>query len=75
MQAVLCLSEEIGEEFVIPTDEVEFARAKRPSIDPFSGDLILVRVDIGKPIGRFSTLQRNRYALPTRSADKAVLSK
>ena len=42
--------EGFGEKFVIPTDEVEFARTKRPAIHPFAGDLIAVRVDIEKPM-------------------------
>jgi hypothetical protein len=50
MQAVLCLSEEFGEEFVIPRDDVEFARAKRPSIHPFAGDRTPIRDDIEKPL-------------------------
>jgi hypothetical protein len=48
MQAVLCLREEFGEKFVIPGDEVEFARAKRPSIHPFASDRTPVRDDIEK---------------------------
>ena len=50
MQAVLCLIEEFGEKFVIPTDDLEFARTKRPAIHPFAGDLIPVRVGIEKPM-------------------------
>jgi hypothetical protein len=49
MQAVLCLSEKFGEEFVIPPDGVESADAKRPWIDPFVGGSITVRDDVEKP--------------------------
>jgi hypothetical protein len=40
MQAVLCLSQAIGEEFVIPTAEIEFASARRLWIHPLGGDLV-----------------------------------
>jgi hypothetical protein len=75
MQDVLCLSEEFGEEFVIPTDEVEFVRAKRPSIHPLAGDLSPFVTTLRNQFNRLSTPRCKRDAFADAFRRKAVLSK
>jgi hypothetical protein len=50
MQAVLRLSEQFGEEFVVPTEEVAIVRAKRPLMHRFKDQPRPVCDDIEKPI-------------------------